>query len=124
MNEQANNSKIPADIDPLFLTRLQELGGSKLAGELVGMYLTRGSQLLDTISTGLDTNDLPVVKNAAHSLISSAGNLGGKRVSDLAKSIESAAIEEQIDTIPELLSKIISAQEAFQQYLQGALEHL
>ena len=83
MDEHVNNSKIPADIDPLFLTRLQELGGSKLASELVGMYLTRGSQLLDTISTGLNTNDLPAVKNSAHSLISSAGNLGGKRVSDL-----------------------------------------
>jgi hypothetical protein len=42
MNDQVNNSTVSGDIDPLFLRRLQELGGSKLANELVGMYLTRG----------------------------------------------------------------------------------
>ncbi|MBT5998245.1 MAG: Hpt domain-containing protein [Candidatus Marinimicrobia bacterium] len=119
-----NNSTNSGDIDPLFLRRLQELGGAKLASELVGMYLTRGAQLLETISAGIDNQDFAVIKNAAHSLISSAGNLGGKQVSDLSKLLETAAIEEQLGKMPDLLSELSTAQEVFQIYLKGALEGL
>ncbi|MBT6555085.1 MAG: Hpt domain-containing protein [Candidatus Marinimicrobia bacterium] len=124
MNDKVNNSTNSGDIDPLFLRRLQELGGAKLASELVGMYLTRGAQLLETISAGIDNQDFAVIKNAAHSLISSAGNLGGKQVSDLSKLLETAAIEEQLGKMPDLLSELSTAQEVFQIYLKGALEGL
>jgi len=112
------------DIDPLFLTRLQDLGGAKLASELVGMYLIRGAQLLETISSGIENEDYTAVKNAAHSLISSAGNLGGKKVSILAQQIENAAFEQKGEIIPELLENTISAHEDFQEYLNGALKQL
>ncbi|NQV42533.1 MAG: Hpt domain-containing protein [Candidatus Marinimicrobia bacterium] len=124
MNDHVENSNLSGDIDPLFLSRLEDLGGSKLANELVNMYLIRGSQLLDTISAGYEARDFGVVKNAAHSLISSAGNLGGKKVSSLAKLIETAAIEEQFDQMPELLANLSSTQEAFQQYLRGAIGNI
>ena len=83
MDDHKDNTNISGDIDPLFLSRLTDLGGSKLASELVGMYLVRGAQLLDAITSGFEAKDFSVVKNAAHSLISSAGNLGGKKVSNL-----------------------------------------
>ncbi|NQT63291.1 MAG: Hpt domain-containing protein [Candidatus Marinimicrobia bacterium] len=124
MNDQVNYSTESGDIDPLFLRRLQELGGSKLANELVGMYLIRGAQLLENISAGIDSKAFSEIKNAAHSLISSAGNLGGKKVSNISKLMETAAIEEQIDSMPDLLSDLSSAQEVFQKYLKGALEGL
>lgn len=124
MNDQLNSLEVSGDIDPLFLTRLQELGGPKLASELVGMYLIRGVQLLDTISNGIEKKDITIIKNAAHSLISSAGNLGGKKVSELAKHIENAAIDNQLDDIPNLLSNLISAHDDFQAYLNGVLEQL
>jgi HPt (histidine-containing phosphotransfer) domain-containing protein len=119
-----DNSNISQDIDPLFLSRLKDLGGSKLATELVDMYLIRGAQLLEAISVGLEVKDFTGVKNAAHSLISSAGNLGGKKVSNLAKLIETAAIEEQFEDVPDLLANLKSTQEAFQQYLRGAIENI
>ncbi len=124
MNNQANNSTASIDIDPLFLRRLQELGGDKLATELVDMYLIRGAQLLETISDGIDDQKFSEIKNAAHSLISSAGNLGGKKISNLSKLMENAALEEQIDGMPDLLSELLTAQDVFQKYLKGALEGL
>ena len=124
MDHKLNNSKAPSDIDPLFLSRLKDLGGSKLATELVGMYLIRGAQLLDNISAGIDTQDYTSIKNAAHSLISSAGNLGGKKVSELAKQIENTANEQQSAELPGLLSSIASAHDDFQHYLNGALGEL
>ena len=122
MDEHVDKSNISGDIDPLFLSRLEDLGGSKLATELVDMYLIRGYQLLEAIAAGFAAQDFSVVKNAAHSLISSAGNLGGKKVSTLAKLIEAEAIEEQLDQLPELLVNLRAAQKAFQQYLRGAIE--
>lgn len=124
MNDLVYNIEPPGDIDPKFLGRLMELGGSKLASELVGMYLTRGTQLLDTISESMETKNFQEVKNAAHSLISSAGNLGGRLVSDLAKQMENAVIDENTDVLPGLFSEIISAHEEFHQYLNEALEKL
>ena len=124
MNNHVENSNLSGDIDPLFLSRLEDLGGTKLATELVNMYLIRGSQLLDAISEGLKAKDSAAVKNAAHSLISSAGNLGGKKVSNLAKQIETAAIEEHLDQIHTLLADLSSTQEAFQKYLRGAIGNI
>ncbi|MBT4033963.1 MAG: Hpt domain-containing protein [Candidatus Marinimicrobia bacterium] len=77
-----------------------------------------------SISEGIDGHDFSTIKNAAHSLISSAGNLGGKKVSSISKLIEAAAIEEQLDSMPDLLSDLSTAQAVFQQYLSGALEDL
>jgi len=124
MNDLIYNIDPPGDIDPKFLGRLQELGGAKLASELVGMYLTRGGQLLETISANMGTKNFSEVKNAAHSLISSAGNLGGRQVSDLAKQIENAIIDENTELLPELLSQLKSAHAEFHQYLNEALEKL
>jgi len=113
-----------ADIDPLFLSRLVELGGTKLAGELIKMYLVRGAELLDAISTGIASNDFAKIRSAAHSLISSAGNLGGKRVSELAKLLEKYAMEENSAPLESLLSDALSAQITFQKYLRGEMENI
>ncbi|MCF7922842.1 MAG: Hpt domain-containing protein [Candidatus Marinimicrobia bacterium] len=112
------------DIDPLFLSRLVELGGTKLAMELIDMYLVRGADLLDAISTGIAANDFAKIRSAAHSLISSAGNLGGKKVSELAKLLEKSAMEENPAPLKSLLSEALSAQITFQEYLRGVMGKL
>jgi len=122
MNDPMMNSDNSSDIDPLFLARLVELGGPKLAHELVGMYLVRGSELLNTIAAGIRDQDFPEIKNASHSLISSAGNLGGKKVSELAKLLEKSAIEERNEDLDDLLSQAKAAQGLFEEYLRGVLE--
>lgn len=124
MNDNLNIPNTSGDIDPLFLVRLKELGGSKLATDLVDMYLIRGSQLLAAISTGIDAQDFSAIKSAAHSLISSAGNLGGKKVSSISKLMETAATEGQFERIPDLFSNLLAAQDTFQQFLRGAFEDL
>jgi len=124
MNNQFIIPDESPEIDPHFLDRLKELGGPKLVSELITMYLNRGSVLLDTIAAGIESKDYDSVKNASHSLISSAGNLGGKRVSELSKAIESAATDEKGDSLDGLKPDLILAQELFQQYLQGASEQL
>lgn len=115
------NSNNSDEIDPLFLSRLVDLGGSKLANELVDMYLVRGNELLDAISKGIESNDLARIQSAAHSLISSAGNLGGKKVSELAKLIEKSAVDQNVAALQDLFSQVSAAQIKFQEYLRGEL---
>lgn len=124
MNDDFIKIEPPKDIEPKFLRRLEELGGTKLVSELIKMYLERGNQLLETICNGIDTQDYSSVKGAAHSLISSAGNLGGHKVSDLAKSMENAAIDAESDAMINLRPDLETAQAEFQTYLKGALENL
>ncbi|NQV50767.1 MAG: Hpt domain-containing protein [Candidatus Marinimicrobia bacterium] len=124
MNDQFIKPDDSLEIDPHFLDRLRELGGPKLISELITMYLTRGSDLLDTIVAGIESQDFDSVKNASHSLISSAGNLGGKRVSKLSIAIEAAAMDEKVDILDDLKPDLILAQDFFQHYLQGAFEQL
>ncbi len=120
MNEQFIIPDDSKEIDPHFLVRLNELGGPKLVAELIAMYFVRGSVLLDTIITGIESEDYEAVKNASHSLISSAGNLGGKHVSELSVALEAAAIEKSAETLNDLKEALIGAQKLFEQYLHGA----
>ncbi len=124
MNDHMIPLKKPGNIDPNFLSRLKELGGEKLVSDLINMYLVRSAQLLDTVSHGMASRDLEVIQSASHSLISSAGNLGGKLVSDLSKSIEHAAIEAEEENLIKLFPELESAQTAFLKYLKSALEDL
>jgi len=124
MIDQLDNSMTTRDIDPRILARLQELAGLKITSELVVMYLNRGMQLLESIRVGLDIEDYTAIKDAAHSLISSAGNLGGNKVSGIAKQIEHAAIEKESHRIPDLIDRMADAQEIFQRYLNKELEKL
>lgn len=124
MNDQLDNSIWTRDIDPQILARLQELAGLKITSELVVMYLHRGVQLLESIRVGLEIEDYKAIKDAAHSLISSAGNLGGNKVSGIAKQIEHAAIEKESQRIPDLIERMADAQETFQRYLNKELEKI
>ncbi len=124
MDNQQFKTAGSEDIDPKFIKRLKELGGTKLVSELIQMYLVRGSQLMETIAQGMAAKDLDSIQNAAHSLISSAGNLGGQRVSNLSATLEGAAIDGKTDIISVVSPELFSAQKSFQEYLKEALEQL
>jgi len=59
-----------------------------LVVELIDLYLTGTSHLLETITQGLATRDFAVVKRAAHSLRGSSGNLGVLRIAHLCDCLE------------------------------------
>jgi len=88
------------------------------------MYLTRSPQLLGAIQAGVESRDYDAVTNAAHSLISSAGNLGGLKVSNLAAQMEIAAHQKNTRTMAELNADLIRSAEPFQTHIKLTLEQL
>jgi len=81
------------------------------------MYIDRVPAKLEEIRAGTDDSDFESVQMAAHSLVSSAGNLGGMAVSSLASQVEAAAIAEDVDRLRERAELLFVTCEEFETYL-------
>ncbi len=79
-------------LDPAAVVRLQRLGGDKLLRQMVRLYLENSRERLAQIDAGLaEDGDLDDARRGAHSLKSSAANVGALRVSEAASELEAAA---------------------------------
>lgn len=99
-------------LDEGALRRLDDWGGDKLKRELARLYVENARRRLDEIDDGLgDDDDLGAVELAAHSLKSSAANVGLMRVSGIADELEQAASRGDASAIPDLRERLHSAAE-------------
>ncbi len=96
-------------IDPQALDRLREWGGDKLAGQMVRLFLKNSGTRMDQIRTGVGNGDLQEAERGAHSLKSSAANIGAEHLRTLATRMESAALEESVDDARTILPELETA---------------
>lgn len=96
-------------IDPQALDRLREWGGDKLAGQMVRLFLKNSGTRMDQIRGGVDGEDLEEAERGAHSLKSSAANIGAELLRTLATRLESAALDGDPDGARDLLPDLESA---------------
>ena len=96
-------------IDPQALDRLREWGGDKLAGQMVRLFLKNSGTRMDQIRAGVGASDLEEAERGAHSLKSSAANIGAETLRTLATRMESAALEGNPDDARAILPEIESA---------------
>ena len=99
-------------IDPQALERLKEWGGQKLAGQMVRLFLKNSGTRMDQIRTGVGQGDPDEAERGAHSLKSSAANIGAEGLRTLATRIESAALDSDVDALGALLPELESAYES------------
>ena len=106
------NSPIMTDspiIDPQALERLKEWGGEKLAGQMVRLFLKNTGTRMDQIRAGVADGNLEEAERGAHSLKSSAANIGAELLRTLATRMESAALDASIDSARTLLPELEAA---------------
>jgi two-component system sensor histidine kinase/response regulator len=96
-------------IDPQALERLKEWGGDKLATQMVRLFLKNSGTRMDQIRAGVANDDPAEAERGAHSLKSSAANIGAEALRGLATNVELAALEENVDGLRTLLPQIESA---------------
>jgi HPt (histidine-containing phosphotransfer) domain-containing protein len=72
------------------LDRLEAWGGTELRGKMVDLFFQNAPERMQGIRDGLTTDNLELAERSAHSLKSSAANLGGEAVRQLAARIEGA----------------------------------
>ena len=78
-----------------------EVGGEPLAEKLDRV----GRQNIDDMRSALAAGDATVLRAAAHTLRGSSAQLGAVRLSALARELEAAARDRQLDGVRELLDR-------------------
>jgi len=97
-------------LDEGALDRLREWGGDKLVTQMVKLYIENTHARLEQIDSGLaEGGELRDAEMAAHSLKSSAANVGASRVSAIAADAEEAAERKETARVRELRDQLATA---------------
>lgn len=81
----------PEILDQGALARLREWGGEKLLGQMIRLFLENSPARMEQIRGGVTSGDVGESEKGAHSLKSSAANVGAMRVRDIATEMERVA---------------------------------
>ena len=99
----------PSIIDPQALARLREWGGEKLAAQMVRLFLANTGTRMEQIRSGAGSGDMEEAERGAHSLKSSAANIGAETLRVLVTRLEGHALEEEAEALRALLPEVESA---------------
>jgi HPt (histidine-containing phosphotransfer) domain-containing protein len=99
----------PPDLDPAALARLERLGGAPFVVRLLTLFGDEAPAKVAGVHASLAARDAAQLAYWAHSLISSASNLGAPTLWELARAIERAATAQQWDPLPDLVRALDAA---------------
>lgn len=118
-------SKAPA-IDMAAIDRLKEWGGNTLPQKMVGIFLDHTEDRLDQIRNGLAEEDHESAATGAHSLKSSAGNVGASQLQGICQEAEKMAEARDFSSLgsilPDLETAYAAAREELEKILEGLVE--
>ena len=106
----------PTIIDPAALKRLEGWGGVNLSKEIVRLFLENGPMRVDQIRGAMDGEDLDVPERGAHSLKSSAANVGAQLLQEIPSELEAAASGGDLQRVRDLIPNL---EQAFSQARSG-----
>ena len=98
-------------LDQATIENLRRLGGDDFVHEIIDLFLEHSPALLETINHGQTTANWDQVARAAHSLKSSAGNIGAARLQSLASDIEQAANISDVQASTPIINQLVPAYE-------------
>jgi HPt (histidine-containing phosphotransfer) domain-containing protein len=101
----------PVVLDSAALDRLKEWGGEKLLSQMVRLFLENSPARMEQIRGGVDGGDIVESEKGAHSLKSSAANVGAEELRALATSMEHHASEKEQAAAAALLPELEGAYE-------------
>jgi HPt (histidine-containing phosphotransfer) domain-containing protein len=106
------------DLDGVALGRLDRLGGPGFVARLIGIFLEETPEKLAAARAALAGRDGPGLAYAAHSVVSSAGNLGAAALVAVARSAEAHAEEGRWEDLGRLVDEMDAAFERVRAELQ------
>ena len=101
------NESVVIDTDAL--DRLEEWGGRELMAKMLHLFLEHAPQRLDQIRTGVRDESMDEAERGAHSLKSSSGNMGARRLQALSARVEERAAAGDAEAVVEILPELESA---------------
>ena len=109
-------------IDQSAIARLKEWGGLELPRKMIDLFLSHSPERMDQIREGFSTSEARKAETGAHSLKSSAGNVGAVRLQKLAQEAEFLAEKEDMTALGEMLPEMEVAFGAACDELKSLLE--
>lgn len=104
-------------IDNIAIERLNRLGGKKLVSEMIRLFLENIPGKITEAFEAEKKGDLKTVERAAHSIKSSAGNLGAVRLEELALETEEHAASGNTEGLLLNIEGMMGAFETIRDYL-------
>jgi HPt (histidine-containing phosphotransfer) domain-containing protein len=104
--------------DPAALERLRSMGGAALLQKMIGLFFEHTPRRLRAAMDGENARDWYQVERAAHSLKSSAANLGLTAIHSLARRVEEMAESGQAEGMVRLIHEIDSLVPAAKAFLE------
>ncbi len=108
MTSQQNQSSNIPSIDPSAIARLKKMGSDVLVVKMIDLFLENIPQKIDIMKRAIQDNDFQSLEMAAHSLKSSAGNIGAKKLQKTANDIESLAHKKESKLLGKFIDSIIT----------------
>jgi HPt (histidine-containing phosphotransfer) domain-containing protein len=116
-----NMKELPL-VDLSQMERLNEWGGPDLKRKMIELFLTHASERLGEIKDGVAGGDREKAETGAHTLKSSAGNVGAARVQFLARDAEALAEVGKLGEVEALIPALDEEFEAACGALRSVLE--
>ena len=98
-------SELPL-VDLAQMERLNEWGGPGLQKKMVDLFLTHALERLEQIKEGVSSGNADKAETGAHTLKSSAGNVGAQRVQFLASDAEVLAEAGKLEEVKAMLPSL------------------
>jgi HPt (histidine-containing phosphotransfer) domain-containing protein len=106
-------------LDTAAIAKLRQLGGEKFVTDMAALFFQYAPQRLAAARAASQAGDLQAVEKAVHALKSSAGQIGARRVEELATQIEKLAVDKQASAIQPLLPQLEQAITQFKPLLEA-----
>lgn len=96
-------------LDEGAIERLRQIGGYQLVHELLGVFLRNTPLRIEAVFQGLREGDSLAVMHAAHSMKSSAANVGAAVLAHIASALEREARIPNVAALPDLVRRLAEA---------------
>jgi HPt (histidine-containing phosphotransfer) domain-containing protein len=104
------------------LERLEEWGGPQMQRKMIEIFLSYTPNRMDQIKEGFSRAEANAVEAGAHTLKSSAGNLGATRLQELCEEVERIAEGQDLGALDRLLPELEAAYSATRRELEKLLK--
>ncbi|MGW8266270.1 MAG: Hpt domain-containing protein [Longimicrobiales bacterium] len=109
-------------VDRGAVERLRKWGGEALALRMIDIFLRYSPERVIQIRNGIAGEDAGEAETGAHSLKSSAGNVGAVRLQTLCQAVETLAHSEDFVGLKERLKELEEAYQEAREELEDLLE--
>jgi HPt (histidine-containing phosphotransfer) domain-containing protein len=93
-------------LDRTAIENLRELGGQQMLSELAEMFLGDARSSIRALREAIESSDAISVKQVAHTLKGSSGNMGAARMATICSELQDVGAAGDLSHAPELLERL------------------